>query len=479
MLFNSFAFLVFCPLVTIVYFLLAHKFRWAWLLLASCVFYMFFIPQYIVILFVTITIDYWAGIKIAESEGRKRKTYLLISIVSTILVLAIFKYANFLNNNVVALAQLLHWNYPVKALNIILPIGLSFHTFQSLSYVVEVYRGKHPAERNFGIYSLYVMFYPQLVAGPIERPQNILYQFYEKHKFNYKDVTSGMKLMAWGFFKKLVIADRLAAIINPVYDHPGHYSGATLVFVTLLFAQQIYCDFSGYSDIAIGIARVMGFRLMKNFDTPYFSKTISEFWTRWHISLSTWFRDYVYIPMGGNRVVKWRWYYNLMITFLLSGLWHGAAWTFVIWGGLNGLYLVIEAVTKQWRKKTSDSIGLSKFPRFEGYLQNFVTVLLISFAWIFFRANTLSDAALIISQIFSADIFNLQFSSFIDSYSLVLCIGFILLLEFAQAYHKRFNLATYVAEKPSYFRFVMYAVFVALILNFGIFSSKGFIYFQF
>src|SRR6185312_10279139 len=233
MLFNSFAFLVFFPVVTLLYFLLPHKFRWFLLLTASCVFYMFFIPQYIIILFVTITIDYWAGIKIASSTGIVRKRYLIISIISTILVLAIFKYANFFNGNVSALAHFLHWNYSIGALNIILPIGLSFHTFQSLSYVVEVYRGKHPPEKNYGIYSLYVMFYPQLVAGPIERPQNILYQFYEHHKFNYEDAARGLKQMAWGFFKKLVIADRLAAIINPVYNHPGHYSGGTLVFVTL------------------------------------------------------------------------------------------------------------------------------------------------------------------------------------------------------------------------------------------------------
>lgn len=479
MLFNSFAFLVFFPLVTILYFLLPHKFRWFLLLTASCVFYMFFIPQYIIILFVTITIDYWAGIKIASSAGAVRKRYLIISIISTILVLAIFKYANFLNSNVSMLAHFLHWNYPIGALNIILPIGLSFHTFQSLSYVVEVYRGKHAPEKNFGIYALYVMFYPQLVAGPIERPQNILYQFYEHHKFNYEDAAGGLKQMAWGFFKKLVIADRLAAVINPVYNHPGHYSGGTLVFVTLLFAQQIYCDFSGYSDIAIGIARVMGFRLMKNFDSPYFSKSVSEFWNRWHISLSTWFRDYVYIPMGGSRVTKWRWYYNLFITFLLSGFWHGANWTFVIWGGLNGLYLITEIQTKPWRKKLSNSIGLHHAPVLEGYLQMFFTFVLISFAWIFFRANTLSDASLIISKIFSPDVFNINFSRFIDPYSLCLCIGFILLLEFIQGYHKRINLVSYLAEKPSYVRFAVYTVFLVVLLNFGIFSSKGFIYFQF
>jgi len=479
MLFNSFAFLLFFPIVTCIYFILSYKYRWLWLLIASCVFYMFFIPKYIIILFVTITIDYWAGIKIASSTGPVKKRYLLISIISTVLVLAIFKYANFFNNNIHQLAHLIHWNYSLTSLDIILPIGLSFHTFQSLSYVIEVYRGNHKPEKNYGIYSLYVMFFPQLVAGPIERPQNILYQFYEKHDFNYKDVTSGLKLMAWGFFKKLVIADRLSAIINPVYNNPGHYSGMTLIFVTLLFAQQIYCDFSGYSDIAIGMARVIGFRLMKNFDTPYFSKSISEFWTRWHISLSTWFRDYVYIPLGGSRVVKWRWYYNLMITFLLSGLWHGANWTFVIWGGLNGLYLVIEVSTSRFRKKATDFVGLNRFPLILDGLRVIKTVLLISLAWVFFRANTASDAFLILSKIFKANIFHPAFSTFIDPYSLFLCLIFIFLLEIAQLYHKKYNLAKVLSEKPIIYRFAVYTIFLVIILNFGIFSSKGFIYFQF
>ena len=479
MLFNSFAFLIFFPLVTLVYFLLAHKYRWLWLLIMSCVFYMFFIPKYIIILFVTITIDYWAGIKIANSTGKVRKRYLIISIVSTILVLAIFKYANFFNSNVGALASLLGWNYSLTSLKIILPIGLSFHTFQSLSYVVEVYRGNYKPEKHFGIYSLYVMFYPQLVAGPIERPQNVLYQFYEKHKPEYKNISSGLKLMAWGFFKKLVIADRLAAVINPVYNHPAHYSGGTLFFVTLLFAQQIYCDFSGYSDIAIGVARIMGFRLMKNFDCPYFSKSISEFWTRWHISLSTWFRDYVYIPLGGSRVVMWRWYYNLMITFLLSGLWHGANWTFVVWGGLNGLYLVIEAHTKPWRKKVTEMIRFNRFPKIHYLLQVLVTVLLISLAWVFFRANSSSDALYIVSKIFHSNIFDINFSSFIDPLTLTLCLGFILVLEIVQGLHKRYNVIKIIAGRPLYLRLGIYTLFLLVILNFGIFSSAGFIYFQF
>src|SRR5678815_1064118 len=223
---------------------------------------------------------------------------------------------------------------PVPFLKIILPIGLSFHTFQAMSYTIEVYRGNQKAERNFGIYALYVMFYPQLVAGPIERPQNLLHQFYENHKFDYERVVNGLKLILWGFFKKLVIADRLALYVGAVYNNPTHHTGLSFIMATIFFAFQIYCDFSGYSDIAIGAAKVMGFKLMTNFNRPYFARSISEFWKRWHISLSTWFKDYLYISLGGNRVSVPRWYFNLFIVFLVSGLWHGANWTYIIWGCL-------------------------------------------------------------------------------------------------------------------------------------------------
>jgi len=313
MLFNSLEFLIFFPVVTLLYFLLPHRHRWWMLLAASCGFYMMFIPKYIIILAVTIIIDYVAGI-LAEKPDlspHKRKSILTISILSTCLVLFIFKYFNFFNTNFAHLAALLHWNYPIAALKLALPIGLSFHTFQSLSYVIEVYCGRQKAEHHFGIYSLYVMFYPQLVAGPIERPQNLLHQFYAKHAFDYQRVTDGLKLMVWGLFKKVVIADRLAIAVNTVYNDPHSFTGIPLIIATAFFAFQIYCDFSGYSDIAIGAAQVMGFRLMDNFNRPYFAKSIPEFWKRWHISLSTWFRDYLYIPLGGNRAKTWRWQYNL------------------------------------------------------------------------------------------------------------------------------------------------------------------------
>ena len=410
MIFNSWEFALFFPLVTVLYFVLPHKFRWMLLLLASCLFYMTFIPVYILILLFTIVVDYFAGIFIEKSEGHRRKVFLTASIIVNVGALVFFKYFNFINGNMLELARLVHWNYPIGALNIILPIGLSFHTFQAMSYTIEVYRGKQKAEKHFGLYSLYVMFYPQLVAGPIERPQNLIHQFKEKHEFDYTNVTEGLKLMAWGLFKKVVIADRLAVVVNRVYRNPEIYPGLPTLIATIFFAFQIYCDFSGYSDIAIGAARVMGFKLMLNFKRPYFSKSISEFWKRWHISLSSWFRDYLYIPLGGSRVSKWRWQYNLLIVFLLSGLWHGANWTFVIWGALNGIYLIASVWTENARAKLVELSGLSKYPETHKLIKMLITFCLVCFAWIFFRANSLKDALFISGHLFNGftNIFNLS-----------------------------------------------------------------------
>jgi alginate O-acetyltransferase complex protein AlgI len=397
MLFNSFTFLIFFPVVATIYFVLPHRFRWAWLLGASCYFYMAFIPIYILILFFTIAIDYVAGILIENATGKRRKWYLVMSIVANVGVLAVFKYFNFLSANVHAIAEVFHWPYGIAPLNIILPIGLSFHTFQAMSYTIEVYRGNQKAERHLGIYALYVMFFPQLVAGPIERPQNLLHQFYEKHEVDYDRIASGLKRMAWGLFMKVVIADRLARYVNVVYNDPKSFLGLTTIIATVFFAFQIYCDFAGYSHMAIGAAEVMGFKLMRNFDRPYLSRSISEFWGRWHISLSSWFRDYVYIPLGGNRVARSRWYYNLFITFLLSGLWHGANWTFVIWGALNGFYLIFSLITTDLRAAVAKAVGLAQRPRLHNVVRILITFGLTTFAWIFFRAHNLTDALHVIS----------------------------------------------------------------------------------
>jgi len=297
-------------------------------------------------------------------------------------------------------ADFFHLNYSLPILSIILPIGLSFHTFQSLSYVIEVYRGNQKAETHFGIYSLYVMFYPQLVAGPIERPQNILHQFYEKHEFNYNDVVTGLKRIVWGIFKKVVIADRLAIYVNAVYLNHDKHNGTSMAIATVFFAFQIYCDFSGYSDIAIGCARTMGFKLMTNFNRPYFARSVSEFWKRWHISLSTWFRDYVYIPLGGNRVSKLRNYFNLFITFCISGFWHGANWTYVIWGGLNGIYLIIPQFFYKFSRHAGNVFKQNKILDFSMKLFNTLwTFLLIAIAWVFFRSPDLKTAIAVFDKI--------------------------------------------------------------------------------
>lgn len=477
MLFNSIEFLLFFPLVTTLYFLLPHKLRWALLLAASCAFYMFFVPAYIFILLTTILIDYTAGIYIERATGINKKLWLIISIISTCLVLFVFKYFNFFNDNFRLLAGYAHLNYPIPALRILLPIGLSFHTFQSLSYVIEVYRGNQKSERHFGIYALYVMFYPQLVAGPIERPQNMLHQFYERHQFNYDDVSYGLKLMVWGYFKKVVIADRLSIYVNAIYNNQQHHNGTSLLVASVFFAFQIYCDFSGYSNIAIGSARVMGFKLMTNFNRPYFAKSVAEFWKRWHISLSTWFKDYVYIPLGGNRVVKPLIYLNLMITFLLSGFWHGAKWTYVIWGGLNGLYLIFGHMLFNLRLVIDHGVKNGYLKKLSQVLRIAFTFILITFSWIFFRAATFNQALVIIHKI----LFERGKLFVDDNKTLVFAITFLVMLlvtEFFTEY-KLFNKFSLYNNPNRMVRYLTYKLLVTIIILFGVFDESQFIYFQF
>lgn len=478
MIFNSIEFVFFFIIVTSVYFILPQKFRWFLLLAASCYFYMAFVPIYILILGFTIVIDYFAGILIENEQGKRRKFFLIVSLIANIGVLAVFKYYNFLNDNLSALLGSLKVENPVPFLKILLPIGLSFHTFQAMSYTIEVYRGNQKAERHFGIYSLYVMFYPQLVAGPIERPQNLLHQFRQKFDFDYVRVTSGCKLMLWGFFKKLVIADRLEIYVNAVYNNPSQHSGTTLILATFFFAFQIYCDFSGYSDIAIGTARVMGFDLMTNFRRPYFSTSIAEFWKRWHISLSTWFKDYLYLSLGGNRVSIPRWYFNLFIVFLISGLWHGANWTYIIWGSLNGFYLVFAIMSKPIRDKINFITGANRFLVAKHCFQILITFGLSSFAWIFFRANSVSDSFLIVKKIFT-DSGNLFFdkadpSSFIFSF---LGIFILLFVESKNEYYR--GDFSFFNNKHWLIRNLSYAALLVIILLIGVFDGGQFIYFQF
>ena len=468
------------------------------LLIASCVFYMAFIPAYILILFMLILIDYYAAIWMERSEGEQRRVCLIVSIVSTCLVLFIFKYFNFFNGNIASAARLLHLNYPIGTLQLILPIGLSFHTFQSLSYVIEVYKKRQEVEHDFWTYALYVMFYPQLVAGPIERPQNLLHQFHEEHVFDYQRVADGLKLMAWGMFKKVVIADRLAAFVKVVYDDPHHYQGISFIVATIFFAFQIYCDFSGYSDIAIGSAQVMGFRLMDNFNRPYFSKSIAEFWKRWHISLSSWFRDYVYIPLGGKRVDQRRWFYNLFITFLISGLWHGANWTYIVWGALNGFYVIFGIVTKDIRMKVVDLIGFNRSSRWYRNSQVLMTFMLVCFAWIFFRSKSIQDAFYISGHMFSG-----VFSFCVNLLSSLrhagqgmdvlapitlgqgimeffIAIASIIFLLFVHLIQRHGGIRHMLSERPGWLRWTFYCSMGVGIIVFGYFKTQNqFIYFQF
>jgi D-alanyl-lipoteichoic acid acyltransferase DltB (MBOAT superfamily) len=399
MLFNSFEFLYFFISVTIFYFLLPDKWRWILLLAASCFFYMFFKPEYILILLFTIVIDYYAGILIEkQSEKKKKKRYLVMSLVANIGVLAVFKYYNFLNDNISGLCELFGMKNSVPYLNIILPIGLSFHTFQAMSYTIEVYRGNQKAERHFGIYSLYVMFYPQLVAGPIERPQNILHQFYKKHPFSLENAVLGSNLIILGLFKKVVIADRLAVYVNQVYGHLDTSTTVSAWLAAIFFSFQIYCDFSGYSDIARGTAKFMGYDLMINFDRPYLSRSVSEFWTRWHISLSSWFKDYLYIPLGGNRVSKLKWYRNIFIVFLISGLWHGANFTFIVWGGLHAIYILVESVFLPYTGKLLNK----PFPLLKIF-NTLKVFILVTIAWVFFRAANMNEAMQMMKLMFNFD----------------------------------------------------------------------------
>jgi alginate O-acetyltransferase complex protein AlgI len=488
MLFNSLEFAIFFPVVTILFFILPHRYRWLLLLLASCFFYMFFIPAYISILIFTIVIDYFAGLWIAkQKDKRKRKLLLLLSITANVGVLVLFKYYNFIADNVNTIIHSFNQHGNIPLLNIVLPIGLSFHTFQAMSYTIEVYKGNTPPERHFGIYALYVMFYPQLVAGPIERPQNLLHQFHEEKRFNYENLRSGLILITWGLFKKVVIADRLALFVNQVYGNPFDYTGLPLIIGTVFFAFQIFCDFSGYSDIAIGSAKCMGFNLMTNFDRPYMSTSISEFWRRWHISLSTWFRDYVYLPLGGNRVSQSRWYFNILVVFLLSGIWHGANWTFVIWGLLHGVYLIAE------------SKFYSRLPTLRhasGWLarciKGIVVFTLVTFAWVFFRAARVSDAFHIIGNIFTGiprqirEVItdtNFQRLEFIylnqDRYEFFFALTFLLIMMLIHHLQRNLSFDEWLVQKSPRVRWAFYYAMVLLFVCFGIFNRSEFIYFQF
>jgi len=481
--FNSFQYLCFFPIVVCIYFALPHRFRWVLLLGASYYFYACWKTEYLVLIILSTVVAYCTGLAMGRSKTPShRKMFLILSLIMNLGILFGFKYFNFFNDSI--RITLSHFNlfYNMPSLKVLLPLGISFYIFQTLSYSIDVYRGERKSEKHLGIFALYVSFFPQLVAGPIERSTRLLPQFFENRGFNYQNASNGLKIMLWGFFKKIVIADQLAMYVNEVFNNVGSYKGVSLILATYFFAFQIYCDFSGYSDIAIGSARVMGFRLMKNFNRPYFATSVSDFWKRWHISLSSWFKDYLYIPLGGSRVKKEQHYFNLLTVFLLSGLWHGANWTFIIWGAIHGLFVIMSALTTKIRKRIQQifiKLGITDIYKLCGIV---ITFHLVLFAWIFFRANTVQDAFEIVSRIW----FGLSpasgdwFIRGISMYDLVLNGILILILLSIEMFQARYQIIKVLSQTPIWVRWPVYYAGVMSILLFGQLSSQQqFIYFQF
>lgn len=418
-------------------------------------------------------------------DKKKRKALLLVSLISNLGTLFFFKYFNFFIDSFSSLITALGFIPHLTTLNIILPVGISFYTFQTLSYTIDIYKGKIQPSNDVVAFFTFVTFFPQLVAGPIERASHLLPQFYKKREFDYEFASSGSKMILLGFFKKMVIADKVAVLVNAVYNNPSDYVGAPMVMATVMFAFQIYCDFSGYSDIAIGTGRILGFDLMTNFKRPYYSKSISEFWTRWHISLSTWFKDYIYIPLGGNRVNQKRWAFNIFITFLISGLWHGANWTFIVWGAYHGVLLVFERYTKS----VSDGWLNLLIPKFLVKLvPALVTFSLVCVGWIFFRANSIQDATFVLTHMFS------DVGDYLDPVKmavkfrgmgwtptdLIKVFIFILMLEIIQWIDRKRFWGDSIRKLPRYLQWFFYVLLLTIIIFFGIENSvENFIYFQF
>lgn len=399
MTFNSVEFLIFYPIVLALYFILPRVARWPMLLIASYYFYMCYNPALVVLIFGTTLVSWVCSLLTEKTERRwLRKLYLTITLIVSFGVLFFYKYFDFIS---ISITNVIDKSADPVLLNLALPVGISFYTFQTLSYVIDVYRGDVKCERNFFFYALFVSFFPQLVAGPIERPGNLIPQLNMGNKWNNDDAIKGAKHMLVGFFKKICVADTISVAVNAVYNNSAEATSLSVLLATVLFAIQIYCDFSGYTDIAIGCARVMGIRLMKNFDYPYSATTIKEFWSRWHISLSTWFKDYLYFPLGGSRCKKWRHLMNLFIVFLVSGLWHGANWTFVIWGAIHGLYQIIGNLTAKPRRMLINKCGFEENSLPVLIVRRVITFALVAFAWIFFRANTVDDAFHLVETLFS------------------------------------------------------------------------------
>jgi D-alanyl-lipoteichoic acid acyltransferase DltB (MBOAT superfamily) len=478
MLFNSIEFLIYFPAVFIIYWLFFAdkiKVRNFYLIIVSYIFYGWWDWRFLILIIISSYVDFYVGEKL-EKENRPsvRKRLLFLSLAVNLGFLGFFKYFNFFADSFAAAFTFFGQEFHYNRLKIILPVGISFYTFQTMSYTFDIYRGKMKSTKSIIDFFAFVSFFPQLVAGPIERASHLLPQFKKKYSFEYERTVSGFRLILWGMFKKVVVADRLSAYVDAVYNNIPVHSGLSFYIATLFFAFQIYCDFSGYSDIAIGTARSMGFDLMTNFRTPYFAVSFKDFWNRWHISLSTWFRDYLYIPLGGNRCSKKRQYFNLFTTFLVSGLWHGANWTFVVWGALHGVYQMIEkAAAGFWREKLS---GNKIIKRIVAIISVFTVFHLVNLAWIFFRADNLHSAFDIINKIFSV---RLSEKIFIDNNTIAYSLLSLLILLIIDYLIYSGRGKSFFTPKYRYIRKISYAVFILYIIATGVFNEAQFIYFQF
>jgi alginate O-acetyltransferase complex protein AlgI len=482
MTFNSLAYLLLHSFCFVAYFLLPHRARWILLLGASYYFYMYWRPEYILIMVVSTAIDFaaahlmqrWPG----EAGQRKRRVTLAVSLGANLLILFTFKYFAFAARTVEASLGWLSMEWKAPTLDLLLPMGISFYTFQSMSYTIDVYRGHCTPERHFGRFALYVAFYPQLVAGPIERPSHLLPQLQQGRKFDQLGARQGARRILWGLFKKTVIADRLAAIVAPAYIDPVTHAGFPLWVATYAFALQIYVDFSAYSDIAIGSARMLGIDLMENFRRPYFAQSIGEFWQRWHISLSTWFRDYLYIPLGGNRVGRWRWGSNVMVVFLVSGLWHGASWAFVLWGFLHGAFLLIGAVSRGMRDQLARTAGVPHGVRVAA--ARLVCFHLVCAAWVFFRAGSASKGLTILAHAGAGwNVPSLLQVLPSGTEAFILLSSLVVLGAVDVAEERGGSISARASHWPLPVRWLAYASLALTIINFAVVEQTPFIYFQF
>ncbi len=484
MLFNSFQFAVFFPVLIGLYYLIPHRYRWFLLLSSSYFFYSFAKIEYIFLLMGSTLVNYSLGLLISGTPKKKRKPYMWAGVFFNIGILFLFKYFNFFSKSATNVLGALNIRQDMPMFELLLPVGISFYTFQGLAYILDVYDDKVPAERKPHIFALFTAFFPPLLSGPINRARDLMPQFKQPHPFDYQNMTQGLRLILWGLVKKMVIADHLAVYVNRVYNHADDYQGVALMIATVFYTVQIYCDFSGYTDMARGSAQVLGYDLMENFRHPYFSKSLHEFWQRWHISLSTWFRDYVYIPLGGNRVTKWRWRYNIFVTFMVSGLWHGANWTFVIWGVLHGVILMLENATHHFQRRLADRLFPNKASRLNQGIQVAITMCMVSFSWIFFRANSISDAFTIIRNMccINIDGFGLKQAG-IDVVGIpqfIFLLSMIVLLFSVEMWERRGWIQEQTGDLPLTIRWAVYTIACWSVLISAVFGVKQeFIYFQF